>query len=138
MSFLDVDKEPTPRELRVFGLLFALFCGLVGALLRWKGDAPTAALVVWSVGLLAMAVYYAVPPLRRTAFRAWVRVTFPIGWTVSHLVLLLVYYAVFTPIGLLMRLAGRDVLQRKRDPRAVTYWSEHRPADAPARYFKQF
>jgi hypothetical protein len=138
MSFLDVLKEPTRLELRIFGLLFALFCGLVGGLLWWQADARTAARVVWGFGLACMLVYYAVPALRRVAFRAWIRVTFPIGWTVSHAVLALVYYGIFTPIGLLMRLSGRDVLQRRLERGAGTYWVAHRTADAPARYFKQF
>lgn len=138
MSFIELDKEPTRLELRVFGLLFALFCGLVGALLRWKLDAPTAALVVWSFGVACMLVYYAVPPLRRLALRVWTRVTYPIGWTVSHLVLAVVYYVVFTPIGVLMRVFGRDALHRKLDRGAPSYWIVRRPADATSRYFKQF
>lgn len=138
MSFLDVGKEPTPFELRIFGLLFALFCGLVGGLLHWQADARTAAQVVWGIGLACMLVYYAVPPLRRLAFRAWIRVTFPIGWTVSHAVLALIYYGIFTPIGLLMRLVGRDALQRKLDRAAQSYWVVHRQAAGGARYFKQF
>lgn len=138
MAFVDVHKEPTPFELRIFGLLFALFCGLVGALVRWQAAAPTAALVVWSFGLACMLVYYAVPPLRRVAFRAWIRVTYPLGWLVSHLVLALVYFGIFTPIGLAMRLFGRDALHRKLERGARSYWVAHRAADAPARYFKQF
>jgi CHASE2 domain-containing sensor protein len=136
VSFIDVDKEPTRLELRLFGLLFALFCGFLGGLLRWRSDARTAALVVWGIGLACMLLYYAVPAIQRIAFRAWIRVTFPIGWTVSHAVLAIVYYAIFTPIGLLMRLSGRDTLQRRRG--AQRYWVARRPADVRARYFKQF
>ena len=138
MSFLDVNKEPTRVELRIFGALFALFCGLVGGLLWWKAEAVLAARIVWGVGVAGMLLYYAVPPLQRMAFRAWIRVTFPIGWTVSHVILGLIYYAVFTPIGVLMRLFGRDVLNRKLDRSAATYWSAHRPANSSSRYFKQF
>jgi hypothetical protein len=138
MSIVEIDKEPSPAELRFFGLLFALFCGLVGALLRWKLDVPTAALVVWGFGLACMLVYYAVPALRRVAYRAWVRVTFPLGWTVSHAVLALVYYGVFTPMALIMRLIGRDALQRKLARDASTYWITRSPADTSSRYFKQF
>ncbi|NOT29923.1 MAG: hypothetical protein HOP15_05675 [Planctomycetes bacterium] len=144
MSFLDVHKEPTRLELRLFGLLFALFAGLLGSLLRWRAGAPDAAFVVWGIGLACMLVYYALPPLRRVAFRAWIRVTYPLGWVVSHAVLALVYYGIFTPIGVLTRLGGRDSLRQRKERcqeserRARTYWVAHRPADSPARYFKQF
>ena len=63
---------------------------------------------------------------------------YPIGWTVSHLALAVVYYLVVTPIGLLMRLFGRDPMRRKFDPSATTYWQPHESPDEPERYFRQF
>ena len=39
---------------------------------------------------------------------------FPIGWTVSQVILLLMFYGLFTPIGLVFRLIGRDPLHRAR------------------------
>jgi hypothetical protein len=57
---------------------------------------------------------------------------------VSHLLLLVVYYLVLTPIGLLMRLIGYDPLQRRFDRSAQSYWTPHDPAADDARYFKQF
>ena len=63
---------------------------------------------------------------------------FPIGWTVSLLLLALVYYAVFTPIAVVFRLIGRDALVLRRQPDAASYWREHEaPADV-RRYFRQF
>jgi hypothetical protein len=63
---------------------------------------------------------------------------YPIGWTISHLLLLIVYYVILTPVGLAMRLAGRDPLDRSPDPAAESYWVRRTPPDSPARYFRQF
>lgn len=136
MAFLDKNRQPSALELRTFGLLVGLFAGLVGALLRWRGH-PAAAVVVWTLGGSAMLVYYGVPPLRRFMLQAWVSVTYPLGWSISHLVLALVYYGVFTPIGRIQRLLGRDSMHRRPDPRASTYWTERPPAREPSSYFKQ-
>ena len=58
---------------------------------------------------------------------------------VSHVVLALVYYLVFVPIGLLMRLFGYDPMKRGFDPEAATYWTARDPkASEPKRYFRQF
>src|SRR5204863_7614358 len=62
----------------------------------------------------------------------------PAEWLVSQVVTAVVYYGVFTPVGLLFRLIGRDVLRRQFDRDAETYW---KPVDAPPdarRYFRQF
>jgi nitric oxide reductase large subunit len=137
MSFLDKNRQPRKTELQVFGLLLALFAGFVGALLRWKLEFPTAAAVVWVLGGFAALSYYALPPLRRPMIRAWVTVTFPLGWLISHGVLALVYYGVFTPIGGIQRLFGRDAMQRRPDPRTTSYWHERKTKRDPASYFKQ-
>jgi hypothetical protein len=62
----------------------------------------------------------------------------PIGWTISHLVLGAVYYLVLTPIGLVMRLLGRDPMQRRFDRSAKSYWIERTPRTDPSRHFRQF
>jgi hypothetical protein len=63
---------------------------------------------------------------------------FPIGWVVSHVMLALIYYGVMTPIGLVMRLLGRDPLKRKLDRSADTYWEPREPIANSKRYFQQF
>ena len=63
---------------------------------------------------------------------------FPIGWVVSHLAMAAVYYVAVTPIGLVMRLVGRDPMERQLDRERATYWVERtRDGDAD-RYFRQF
>ena len=62
---------------------------------------------------------------------------FPIGWTVSHLLLGSIFYLVITPIGLLLRALGHDPMERKFDREAKTYWIEHERAET-ARYFRMY
>ena len=126
------------RELMWFGPLFALFAGLVGGVASWKFDAPGFAKWVGLVSAAIVAIYYAVPPLRKPIFVAWLAAVFPIGWVVSHLLLSVVFYLVVFPIGLLVRLFGYDALRRRREPDAESYWIEREPRDDPRRYFRQF
>ena len=44
----------------------------------------------------------------------------------------------FTPIGLAMRLVGRDPLRRRFDRQASTYWIKRPEQDETGRYFRQF
>lgn len=138
MALVEINLDPSRRDLQWFGALLAATAGVVGAIGYWRCDAPLFAYVAWGLGGLATLVYYAVRPLRRAIYLAWTYTVYPLGWTVSHLTLSVIYYAVLTPVGLLLRLCGRDPLARAYDPRATTYWTEHRPADRAARYFKQF
>ena len=53
-----------------------------------------------------MGVYAAIPMSRKWIYLGWIYAAFPIGWTVSHLLLAAIYYLIVTPIALAVRLAG--------------------------------
>jgi Na+/proline symporter len=137
MAIIEINKNPSRRELTVFGLLFFVFTGVVGAGLYFRSGNHEAGRAVWIAGALLTALYFLIPAVRRPFYLGWLYVTFPIGFVLSHIILGAVYYLVFTPIGLLMRLTGHDPMQRKLDPAAESYWVEHDPHDDPKRYFRQ-
>ncbi len=74
----------------------------------------------------------------RRVYDLWMLAVAPVGWTVSHIVLGVVYYVVLTPIGLLMRGLGRDPMRRRFEPDARSYWVERRSERKPGDYFRQF
>jgi hypothetical protein len=77
------------------------------------------------------------PRLGGRIYRAWLAASRPIGWTVSFLLLAFVFYAILTPTGLLMRLTGRDPMERRIDRDAPTYWKRRTPVHDSRRYFRQ-
>ena len=125
MAIIEINTDPSKKELRWFGVMLVVFVLAVGALVRWQFDAPAAAQRIWIAGGVLSMVYVVVPPLRRWIFVGWIYAAFPIGWTVSHVLLASIYYLVFTPIGLLLRLIKGDPLERQLDPSAASYWRPH-------------
>ena len=139
MALIEINKNPSKKELAWFGVLMAAFFGFIGFVAHHKFNAPTAAKVLWAAGVALPALYYAVAPIRRPMYLGWLYAALPIGWIVSHVLLGTIFYVLFTAVGLLMRLFGRDPMTRKLLPLTSSYWVEHRPCDAkPSRYFRQF
>jgi ABC-type uncharacterized transport system permease subunit len=138
MAIIEINRNPGKGELNWFGLIFLSFLSLVGAVLWYKADAQTAAKALWITAGVVTVLYYAIPPMRRPLYLAWMYAAFPIGWVMSHLVLGIVFYLVFTPIGLILRLAGKDPMSRKTRRDQDSYWVEHDPHNKPERYFRQF
>ena len=64
--------------------------------------------------------------------------TYPIGYVVSHVVMGLVFFGMLTPLALIFRLIGRDVLHRSFDESSKSYWVDSKPVKDPRRYFRQF
>ena len=138
MPLIDGNREPTPKDLRVFGLTIVVFLGVVGALVGSRTGQWTIPIVVWSAALIQCALYYAVPSVQAMVFRAWIKALFPIGWIISYTLLAAIYYLIVAPIGLFMRLLGRDPLQRALDHGAESYWEPRIGEEKRSRYFQQF
>ena len=99
--------------------------------------APEVATWVAGVAGAISLIFFVVPPLRIPLYLGWIYLAFPIGWTISHLLMLFVFFVVLTPIGLVMRLLGRDPMKRALEQGATSYFEPHKPATTE-RYFRQF
>src|SRR5688572_24952414 len=122
MALIQIDRNPSPTILRWFGLLQGLALAIIGAILYWRFRAPTIAYVVWSLAGAFTLLYYAVPPLRLKLYLGAMYATYPIGMVISYVVLGVIYFGLFTLVGLLLKLFGYDPLQRRFDRSAKTYW----------------
>jgi hypothetical protein len=137
MALIEINWNPCRRELRQFGLSCVAFFGLIGAYCLWIRGSQTPAIVFWAVASVGVLGYF-LPSWLWPVYVLWMTIALPIGWGVSHLLLLLVYYLVFTPVGLLMRLVGYDPMNRRFDRAAKSYWTAHESIVEMSRYFKQY
>ena len=103
-------SKPNTKELRHFGLLMgAVIAAVFGLLLPWLLDRP---LPGWP---WVLAAAFAIPALLRPAalrplHALWMRFGHVMGTINGYLILGLVFFAVLTPIGWLMRLLGINPL----------------------------
>jgi hypothetical protein len=89
-------------------------------------------------GASAGIVFYLVPIVAKPFYLVWYAIACCIGLVVGNLLLALVFYVFVTGIGVVMRLIGRDPMNRRLDRSAASYWRDvHQPADS-RRYYSQF
>ena len=139
MSVVNINTDPTRRELKQFGFIWMGFVAFFGVIAFFKFDNPSLARGLWVAAVVVPVVGWVFPRFMRWVFLGMSYLAWPIGFVVSHVVLAMVYYLVLTPIGLLTRLFGYDSMKRGFDSEATSYWSE-RPASAAeaTSYFRQF
>ena len=138
MAVIEIDRDPSPATLKWFGVVVLAFFCLVGLIARLNDVSGQVASWICAAGGVIAAVYYAVPSLRRSLYLGWMHLVYPIGWTVSHVLLGLAYYGVITPIGLGLRLSGRDPMKRRLYRSRASYWIQRPPNRDSSRYFRQF
>ncbi len=136
---ISINWKPSSRELRMFAVLLMVFFAIVAGIWKFKSSETTGPAILvsvaWTIGLLGLAIPQAV----RWVYVGWMAAVFPIGWVVSHLLLAVIFFGVIMPIGLILRVLGRDPMRKMLDRSATTYWIARptEPTDSQ-RYFRQF
>jgi hypothetical protein len=131
MSHEDLTREDEVEGSsdRSFGIVFAVVFLIIALLpllhagaVRW-----------WSVGVSAAfaVVALTIPSILAVPNRLWMKFGLLLAKIVSPIALGILFYLVFTPIGLVMRMAGKDPLRLKADPNAKSYWIDREPPGPP-------
>lgn len=135
--FQHVNWRPDARELRRFALAMLIGFAVLGLLATWRaGEVTTTSIILWSIGaFLALAAF--VPGLGRAAYLAVYLPTSIIGYVVSNVILTLMFFLVITPLGILLRLMGKDFLQQRRQ-KEKTRWMPVKGGKSEDSYYRQF
>ena len=125
------------KELRKFSIILFIAFGILGVVIFWRRG--EAGLILCGIGLAFLLCGLTVPKALLYPYKGWMRLSFILGFLMTHLILSLLYYLVLTPIGVVMRMFGKDFLCKQMDKNATTYWikKDHK-VYAKERYEKMF
>ncbi|MEW4564734.1 hypothetical protein AB1K70_19495 [Bremerella sp. JC770] len=134
MALVEINWHPTKRQLWQFGLICLFALPAVG----WLWGANTTALAILAVsGVVIAASGVIFPQVLKPLFLALTIVTTPIGIVVGELAMLMIYFGVFLPLGLVFRCMKRDALQRELDRDRESYWEPKKQPTNIASYYRQ-
>ena len=129
--------DASTKNVRKFGYLFGAIGLVASAYLLYRGK------FTWpyfgGAGLLFLAGALFAVPLLRPVYRAWMAFAHVLGWINARVLLGLFFYLVLTPVGLILRISGKDLLDEKIDRGAPSYWiRRERRADEKGRLERLF
>ncbi len=110
----------TPRAGRRFAFSLAVAFLVVGGISYWRGRVVAAG-SLGGLGVAFLAAGTLVPDRVGCVYAAWMAVGRGLSRMTTPIVLAILYFLVVTPIGLLLRLVGRDPLRHR--PREGSYWA---------------
>ncbi len=129
--------DTSAKALRKFGVTIGLAVVAIAVYLEYIGSP----FVVFAggLGLLLILLGLVAPAVLKNLYFVWMALAFVMGFIMTRVILSLLFYLVMTPIGIYLRISGKDLLKLKRDGSEHSYW-EKRPAQkkTAADYEKQF
>jgi len=136
-SIKDMDKIETDRNiLKRFGIAISACLAAITLVIFLKHRHSTTVTSFLSFIFLFLA--FNAPLLLKYPYIAWMRLASILGWLNTRLLLAVVFYFIFSPVGLVMRLFGIDLLERKFDRAVNSYWKyKEKRGCSPVDYERQ-
>ena len=143
--FKEINWKPDAAELRKFAwsLIIGFPCiAIVFFFARWiKAHAMPDAhgfFMLGGIGAAIGLVSLLVAPVARLLYPVWYFLAACIGIVMANLTFMFLFFGIFTPMGLFMRLIGRDPLNLKWKRSAGSHWIDAPPAPPASKYFRQY
>lgn len=113
-------KKVTTKQLRSFGLIVGGAFSIIGIwpVLFHREDPRWWALAI--AGLLVLQAVFLPKSLGRI-YLGWMIIGGALGWFNTRVILAIGFYGMFTPIGLALRLMGKDPMRRRFRPEESSY-----------------
>lgn len=113
--------DSSTKELRKFALAMAVPLALIGGFLLWRQRAYYWYFFIASGLFVCPGLVF--PALLVPLQKAWMTFAIIMGWFMTRVILCVLFFVILTPIGLLLRLLGKDLLNMKFDRAASkSYW----------------
>ena len=106
-------KEISRKDLRNFGLLTGSITSLLfGLFLPWlfEHNYPR---WPWYIAVILIVWALALPQTLKPVYRTWMAIGQVLGWVNTRIILSIMFYILILPVGLIMRLVGKDPMSRK-------------------------
>jgi hypothetical protein len=130
--------DQSRRKLRKFGLVVGGVFGLIAAWLAIRHRFGLKLEIVGAISAALIVMALLAPMLLAPIEWAWSKIGGVLGFVNTRILLTLIFFVVLTPIALVLRLLGRDPLERRFDKQSKSYWREHAKPDDEQRYQRPF
>ena len=124
-------------ELRSFGVTIGIILLLVAGFLFYK-EKESFQIFLYIAGTF-ISLGLIIPIILKPIYIVWMVFAVVLGWFMTRVILSLLFYVIITPIGLVLRIFGKDFLELKKQAVQGSYWNQRdRNFEKNQNYEKQF
>ena len=107
-------------DLRNFGIIVGIILLIISGFLFWKEKELFQ--IFLAIGITLFLTAIAIPFVLKPVYWIWMIFAVILGWFMTRVILSLLFYVVFTSIGLTLRLFGKQFLELRWDKSKESYW----------------
>ena len=108
-------------DLRKFGITIGIILLIIAGFLFWKEKESFQILLTFGVTFCILGI--AIPFILKPIYWVWMIFATILGWIMTRVILSLLFYIIFTPIGLILRFFGKQFLELRWDKSKESYWN---------------
>lgn len=116
MAVIRINRNPAAWQLRLFACM-PLVAASFAAVWLAREQRPHAAIWLASAAALLAIIGLVRPGWMRPLYGVALLVSLPLTWILSHLIMIVLYFGVITPIAIVLRAAGHDPLGSRQPTR---------------------
>lgn len=116
------DLDLSKKSLRKFGVIVGTVFAFLTLYLTFKNHQPTLRYILGTIGILLIFFGIFFPKVLKRIYIFWIGIALAIGWVVSRILLMIIFFIVLTPTGLIARSIGKKFLVVKQRKNKSTYW----------------
>jgi len=115
-----VSKNINTKDLKYFALIWAMifFVSAFFPLVRHAAIRQERLIL----SIIFIIISFACPSILTGFYKIWIKIGDLIGGIVSKLIIVIMFYAIFTPVSFVLKLLNKDLLNKKIDKNIDTYW----------------
>ena len=112
--------ETGTKQLREFGWVVGGIFLLIAAV-AWYFDRSWFDIPMW-IGAPLVVLGTILPLVLKPFYLLWMGFAVVMGFVMTRVILTIFFVLVISPVGFFFKIIGRDILNRKLDREAATYW----------------
>jgi hypothetical protein len=131
-----INRNPDKKELRNFGLVTGGLIPIIfGLLLPWLFERNFPGWP-WMVGAVLLIWAAILPKTLKPVYLVWMTLGNALGWINTRIILSIMFYLIILPVGLVMRLTGKDpmaqsITREQRSYRVISAVPDKKHVERP-------
>lgn len=115
------ELDTSRRSLRKFGIIVGAVFLIIGAVYMWRGH-RLPVYILGAIGGYLLVIGALAPGSLKHIYKLWMGMAFAMGWVVSRVLLVLLFYIIMTSIAIIARIFRKQFLDTQFRDGRTSYW----------------